>query len=99
MTLKHIFGETPIIKILDFLIDHAGYDYSKTEIAEHAGIGWTTISHHWSNLEKWELVTSTRKIGRATMYKLNEQSPIVSQILKLDGIATVYAPDQVEESG
>jgi len=31
MALKHIFGETPAIKMLDFLIDHIGYDYSKTQ--------------------------------------------------------------------
>ena len=35
MALKHIFGETPVVKILDFLIDHKGYEYSKTEIAEN----------------------------------------------------------------
>ena len=90
MTLKHIFGETPIIKILDFLIDHTGYDYSKTEIAEHAGIGWTTISHHWSNLEKWGLVVSTRQIGRATMYKLNTDHSIVAQMIALDESISEY---------
>ena len=32
--LKHLFGETPVVKVLDFLIDHKGYEYSKMEIAD-----------------------------------------------------------------
>jgi DNA-binding transcriptional ArsR family regulator len=97
MALKHIFGETPAIKILDFLIDHIGYDYSKTEITEHAGIGWTTINRHWGTLEEWNLVTPTRKIGRATLYKLNEENPIVSQLLEFDEVASVYMSERIAE--
>lgn len=97
MALKHIFGETPAIKILDFLIDHIGYDYSKTEIAGHAGIGWTTINRHWRNLEEWDLVIPTRKIGRATLYKLNEENPIVSQLLEFDEVASTYMSERIAE--
>jgi len=97
MALKHIFGETPIIKMLDFLIDHRGYDYSKTEIAEHSGIGWTTINRHWRTLEDWNLVIPTRKIGRATLYKLNEENPIVSQLLEFDEVASTYMSERVAE--
>jgi len=97
MALKHIFGETPVIKILDFLIDHRGYDCSKTEIAEHAGIGWTTINRHWGTLEDWNLVTPTRKIGRATLYKLNEEHPVVSQLLEFDEVASVYMSEWTSE--
>ena len=95
MALKHIFGETPAIKMLDFLIDQIGYDYSKTEIAEHSGIGWTTINRHWRTLEDWNLVTPTRKIGRATLYKLNEENPIVSQLLEFDEITSTYMSERV----
>ena len=90
MALKHVFGETPVIKILDFLINHMGHDYSKTEIAERVGIGWTTISRHWDGLLDWKLVTPTRQIGRATMYKLNEDNLVIMQMLKFDEVATTY---------
>ena len=97
MALKHIFGETPAIKILDFLIDHKGYDYSKTEIAKHSRIGWTTINRHWRTLEGWNLVTPTRKIGRATLYKLNEENPIVSQLLEFDEVASACMSERIAE--
>ena len=90
MALKHVFGETPIIKMLDFLINNRGQDYSKTEIAKRSGIGWSTISRHWDTLQEWRLVTPTRQIGRATMYKLNEDNLVIMQMLRFDEVATTY---------
>lgn len=97
MALKHIFGETPVIKIIDFLIDHIGYDYSKTEIARNVDIGWTTMNRYWSTLEEWNLVIPVRKIGRATMYKLNEDNPIVSQLLVFDRVTADYMADRIAD--
>ncbi|MDY6958593.1 MAG: winged helix-turn-helix domain-containing protein [Halobacteriota archaeon] len=97
MALKHIFQDTPTIKMLDFLIDHKGYDYSKTEIAENSGIGWTTLNRHWDILEEWEFVIETRKIGRATLYKLNEENPVVKKLLAFDKEATAFMSEKVAE--
>jgi len=83
--------------MLDFLMDHEGYDHSKTEIAKHASIGWTTINRHWSKLEDWNLVTPTRKIGRATLYRLNVETPIVSQLLEFGEIAATYMSERTSE--
>ena len=90
MALKHVFGETPVIKILDFLIDHRGHDYSKTEIARHAKISWTTISRHWWKLQAWDLVTPTRQVGPATMYKLNTENPIVPALIQFGDTVTTW---------
>ena len=97
MALKHIFQDTPTIKMLDFLIDHKGYDYSKTEIAENAGIGWTTLNRHWDSLKEWEFVIETRKIGRATLYKLNEKNPVVKKLLSFDKEAAVFMSEKIAE--
>ncbi len=88
MELEHIFSEPTITKILDFLIDNRGHDYSKTEIAHRSGVSWSTISRHWHILQEWDLVTRTRAIGRATMYTLNEDSAIVAYLIALDAAAT-----------
>ncbi len=79
------------------VLDHIGCDYSKTEIAEHADIGWTTINRHWRTLEEWNLVTPTRKIGRATLYKLNEENPVVSQLLEFDEVASAYMSKRIAD--
>jgi DNA-binding transcriptional ArsR family regulator len=97
MALKNIFGETPIIKILDHLIDHKGFDYTKTEIAEHAGIGWSALNRHWEELERWNFVKATRTIGRATLYTLNVDNLIVKKLLKFDIEAANYMAEKIAQ--
>jgi len=72
------------LRILDFLRDNKAYDYSKTDIAKGAGISRTTLSSACENLEKNGLVSETREVGRAKMYKLNLKSPVVLKFIELD---------------
>ncbi|MBA7523334.1 hypothetical protein ES705_15460 [subsurface metagenome] len=97
MALKHIFGETPVVKIMDFLIDHKGYEYSKTEIAENSGIEWATLNRYWTLLEEWEFVKESRRIGNETRYKLNEENTIVRKLLEFDHEAAVYMSERIAE--
>ncbi len=78
------FGNAPIVKVLDFLIENRIFDYSKTEIARESGIGWSTLHGLWPVLEKNKIVVKTRTIGRAEMYKLNVQNETVKRIIDLD---------------
>jgi hypothetical protein len=39
---------------------------------------------YWKELEKSEALVATRKIGRATMCKLDRANEIVVQLIKLD---------------
>ena len=38
---REALGDSPVIRVLDFLIEGRGLDYSLTDIAENANIGWT----------------------------------------------------------
>jgi DNA-binding transcriptional ArsR family regulator len=88
-----IFGSEPVIKILDFLLDNDVFDYSKTEIAEGAAISRTTLFTAWPKLEEAGLVIPTREVGRAKMFKLNTENPIVKKLFELDEAASdYYAP-------
>ena len=88
-----VFGiKSPVIRILDFLMDNKAYDYSKTDIAKGAGISRTTLFSVWENLEKNGLVRETREVGRAKMYKLNLNNPVVLKFIELDNaICDQYA--------
>jgi len=97
MALKHIFGETPVVKILDFLIDHKGYEYSKTEIAENSDIEWTALNGHWALLMEWEFVKESRRIENETLYKLNEENTMVRKLLEFDHEAAVYMSERIVE--
>ena len=80
---REALGNSPVIRVLDFLIEGRGLDYSLTDIAENANIGWTTLHRIWDNLLRLNIVIPTRKIGRAKLFKLNEENPAVEKLIKL----------------
>ena len=75
--LRTLGIKSPLLRILDFLMDNKAYDYSKTDIAKGAGISRTTLSSNWEQLEKNGLVSETRVIGRAKMFKLTLLSKLL----------------------
>lgn len=80
---KMTLGDSPVIRVLEFLIEGRGLDYSLTDIAENSGVGWTTLHRIWDNLEKTQTVVPTRVIGKAKLFKLNDKNPAVQQLVKL----------------
>lgn len=79
-----IFGKTPFIKVMDFLIENYIADYTKTEVAKETNISRMTIEPVWQNLIKQKIITKTKKVGNATLYKLNIKNPIVIKLRELD---------------
>jgi DNA-binding transcriptional ArsR family regulator len=87
-----VMGDTPFIRVVDFLLENRPFDYSKTEIARNAEVGWSTLHGIWKILERAEIVKQTRTVGKSKMYKLNEENPIVRKLVELDAdITEVFA--------
>ena len=78
-----VFGDTPILRVLDFLIVNEEFDYSMTDIAELSGVGYSTLKLFWPKLEEEKIVKLTRTIGNAKMYQLNSQNPVVKKFKEL----------------
>ena len=83
-SFRIIFGNSPIVKVIDFFLDNREFDYSMTDIAKNSDIGWSTLHGFWNDLVKLEIVRKTRKIGRAKLYKLNLKNPLVKKLIDLD---------------
>ena len=83
-SFRMIFGGSPIVKVIDFFLDNQEFEYSLTDIAKNADIGWSTLHLFWDELVKLGIVTKTRRIGRAELYKLNLQSQLVKKLIELD---------------
>ena len=79
-----VFGNNPIINVLDFLITFQLFDYPLTEIAKNSGVSYSTLQTFWYKLEKNHIIVKTRRIGKSDMYKLNIDNPGVKQLIKLD---------------
>ncbi|MFB6294717.1 MAG: winged helix-turn-helix domain-containing protein [Candidatus Nanohaloarchaea archaeon] len=82
--LAKIFGDTPMVSVLDVLLDHPEMDYSKKELAEAAGISEPTLYRVWPRLEELGIVTETRKYGNAQLYTLDTGSDLVEDIIRFE---------------
>jgi hypothetical protein len=78
------FGDYPYIRVLDFLIENDIFDYNKKDICKYANVSWNTMNTFWNQLEETNIVKHTRKVGKAEMYQLNTQNPIVQQLVQLN---------------
>ena len=77
------FGESPLIKVLDFFLTFPNFDYSKTQVADEVGISRITIEKIWKELIKKEMIVKIRSIGRAELYRLNTENPRVKILMKI----------------
>ena len=78
-----VFGETPLLKVLDFLVIHENFDYSMSDIARLSEVGYATLKLFWPRLEQYKIVMQTRKVGKAKMYRLNYQNPVAKKFREL----------------
>ncbi len=88
--IRELGIKSPMLKVLDFLMDNESFDYSKTDIAEGSGLSRTTLFKVWHRLEELELISATRTVGQAKMYRLNKQNPIVGKLMELDDAISEY---------
>lgn len=75
----HIFRDSPILRVLDFLVVNEDFDYSMTDIAGLSGVGYSTLKLFWNRLEDAKIVKQTRVVGKAKMYKLNFDNSAVKK--------------------
>ena len=77
------FGSSPVIKVLNFLLQGRGLDYSMSDVARNSDISWTTLNRIWEGMEKAGLIKNTRKIGKAKLYRLNTDNEVVKRLIDL----------------
>lgn len=90
------FGETPVIKVLDFFLTFDSFDYSKSQVAEETDVSRITLEKIWKELVDRQIIIKTRTIGRAEMYKLNKENPRVKVLIELSfKLASVFAEEEI----
>ncbi len=82
--LLQLTGDMPLFKILDFLVDNKGMDFTKKDIEAGAGISKASLFNYWPELEKYQIVKITRTFGKTKLFTLNAESPITKKILELE---------------
>ncbi len=86
-----VFGDSPVVKVIDFLLTEKGlYDYTLKDIAENSNISFVTLQGIFPKLEKIGIVRMTRRIGKAKLYILNEENPLVQKLIRMDKEISEY---------
>ncbi|MBU1199819.1 MAG: hypothetical protein KKF46_07520 [Nanoarchaeota archaeon] len=77
-------GDSPTIRVLDYLLTERDLDFSITDMAKNSGIGRTTLYRIWSDLIKNRIITPTRIIGKAKLYRLNKDNFVIKKLIEID---------------
>lgn len=78
------FGDTPRLRVLDFLIENHFFDYPMTEIARKSNVSYNSIILFFENWIKRNILIKTRKVGKSDYYKLNLENLFIKNLIKLD---------------
>ena len=77
-------GEMPLFKIIDYLLENKGMDFSKSDISKGAGISRASLFNYWNEIEKHGIVKVTRSFGKTKLYTLNAKNPVTQKIIELE---------------
>jgi len=78
--LLKTLGYSPKLRIVDFFLDNPLFDFTKKEVIEALGMGKQTFYKYFMDLEEYGIVTVSRRIGKARLYRMNLKHPLVSML-------------------
>ncbi len=82
MSLEKLFTGSATAKILDVLWEYQDIDLTLTDIADEAGIHYTTLMKALPLLEELGMVAMTRQVGNAKLYQINRDDIVVKRLVK-----------------
>ena len=94
--LEHV-GEGPRMRVLQYLIEGRDFDYTLTDML-NSGVSWGTLNSLVPKLVEFGIIIKTRKIGRATLYKINKNNVAAKQLIDLYDNLLLQKLDQLEKS-
>lgn len=84
-----VVGDSPTMRILQFMIEGRHFDYMLTDLAKNAGVSWGTLNEIFPKLVDYNIIKKVRKIGRATLYTINRENDTAKNLIGLyDNIVT-----------
>jgi len=93
-----VFGASPQLRLLDFFLDNPNHDFSRKEIMDAIGMAKRTLYEYLPVLLEEGAVKVTRRIGRAELYALNRESPIVQCFIEVEKELTQPRETSSEEA-
>ena len=82
------FGDTPRLRVIDFMIGNHFFDFPLTEIARESNVSYNSLKSFIDNFIRTGFIIKTRRIGKSDYYKLNMDNQFVKNLVKLDWMLT-----------
>lgn len=82
--LLQLYGDNPVLRIIDFMIDNKGLDLTKTDIINETEISRSALFKYWKEIERFGIVKVTRRFGKTKLYTLNSENGVVKRLLDLE---------------
>ena len=95
--LLNLTGEMPLFKIIDFLLDNKGMDFTKSDISKDAEISRASLFNYWNEIEKHGIVKVTRSFGKTKLYTLTVKNPVTQKIIELEKTLISEAMDKARK--
>ncbi len=84
------------MRVLQYFIEGRDFDYTLTDLL-HAGVSWGTLNVLVPKLSELGMLMKTRKIGRATLYKINRNNFAAQQLIGLYDKLLLEKLNELEE--
>jgi len=81
--LTEVFGDSPRVKLLDFLMDHVDFDYTISQMHEFTGISRPTLYPLTEELVRDGMIVLTREVGGSRFFRVNVEHPKVAWMLRV----------------
>lgn len=94
--LMRILGYSPKMKILDYLLDFPTNDFTKKEIIGALGMSKQTFYKYFDDLEDVGIVKVNRAIGKAKLYKVNYENPMVVDLINMEKRLSLQIAEEQE---
>lgn len=78
--LVKAFGYSPKLRMVDIFLTNPYFDFSKEELAKELGISKQIVYKNVKDLEELGVVKVSRRVGRAVMYRINREHPLVKRL-------------------
>ena len=83
-----VFGSSPQLRLLDFFMDTPNHNFTRNEIMDAVGMAKRTLYNYLPPLLDEDVIKNSGVIGRAELFTLNRESPIVKCLKEIEEILT-----------
>ena len=94
--MLEIIGDSMENRMLDFLIEGIGIDYTKKDISDGCEISRPTLYKIFPRMLKEKLIKPTRTVGKVQLYSLNIENEKIMALLKLEEFLLKRSFEDVE---